>query len=70
VHSLHVGLWRSRRLVEVARFDHAWGRNFTDRVESQGDKFLAEDLRRIGDRDLDVLKEGVGHAVADRRPAW
>jgi hypothetical protein len=58
------------RLAEMARFDHSWGRDFAARVENQGERILAEVLRRIGDHYLDVVKEGVEDALEGRRPRW
>jgi hypothetical protein len=58
------------RLIEMSRFDHAWGRDFAARVESRAETILAEVIRRIGDHDLDVVKEGVEDAMAGRRPRW
>jgi hypothetical protein len=58
------------RLIEMARYDHAWGRDFAARVENQGEKILAEVLRRMGDHDVDVVKEGVKDALEGRRPKW
>jgi hypothetical protein len=58
------------RLVEVARYDQTWGRDFAARIENQGEKILAEVIRRIGDRDLDAVKEGVEDALAGRGPKW
>jgi hypothetical protein len=58
------------QLVEMAKYDHAWGRDFAARIENQGEKILAEVLRRIGDRDLEAVKEGVEDALAGRRPKW
>ena len=52
------------RLVEIARYDHAWGRDFASRVESDGEKVLAGVIGRIGDHGLDVVKEGAEDAVA------
>jgi hypothetical protein len=43
------------RLIEMARFDHAWGPDFAARIENQGEKILAEVVSRIGDRDIDVV---------------
>jgi hypothetical protein len=57
-------------MVEMASFDHAWGRDFAARVENQGEKILAEEISRIGDRALDVVKEGVEDALSGRRPQW
>jgi hypothetical protein len=58
------------RLPEMARYDHAWGRDFATRIENQGEKILAEVISRIGDHDLDVVREGVEDALAGRRPKW
>ena len=58
------------RLIEMARYDHAWGRDFATRIESQADKILAEIISRIGHRDLDVVKEAVEDALEGRRPRW
>jgi hypothetical protein len=54
----------------MARFDHSWGRDFAARVENQGERILAEVVRRMGDRNLDVVKEGVEDALEGRRPKW
>jgi hypothetical protein len=59
-----------RCAVEMAKFDHAWGQGFVRRIKIQSQKTLIEILRRIGDYGLDVAKEGAGHAVPGRRPAW
>jgi hypothetical protein len=56
------------RLIEMARFDHAWGLDFAARIENQGEKILVEVISRIGDHGLDVVKEGVEDALAGRRP--
>jgi hypothetical protein len=58
------------RPIEMARFDHAWGRDFAARIENQGEKILAEVIRRIVDHDLEAVKEGVEDALAGRRPQW
>jgi hypothetical protein len=58
------------RLIEMARYDHAWGRDFAVQIESQADKILAEVISRIGHRDLDVVKEAVEVALEGRRPQW
>jgi hypothetical protein len=54
----------------MARYDHSWGRDFATRIENQGEKILAEVLRRIGDNDLEVVKDGVEDALEGRRPRW
>jgi hypothetical protein len=53
------------RLIEMSRYDHAWGRDFAARVDGR-----AEVIRRISDRNLEVVKEGVEDALAGRRPRW
>jgi hypothetical protein len=58
------------RLIEMSRYDHAWGRDFAARVDSRAEAILAEVIRRIGDRNLEVVKEGVEDALAARRPRW
>jgi hypothetical protein len=50
--------------------DHAWGRDFAARIENQGEKIVAEVIRRIGDHGLDVVKEAVEDALEGRRPKW
>src|SRR4029077_4996506 len=46
-------VWRDVvRLIRVASYDHASGRDFAARVESNGEKILAEVIRQIGDRDV------------------
>jgi hypothetical protein len=32
----------------MSKFDHAWGRDFAAKIDNEGDKFLAEVIRRIG----------------------
>jgi hypothetical protein len=54
----------------MATFDHSWGRDFAARIENHGESILAKVLRRIGDHDLDVVREGVEDALAGRRPKW
>jgi hypothetical protein len=56
------------RLIEMARYDHAWGRDFAARIENQGEKILAEVISRIGDCGLGVVKEGIEDALAGWRP--
>jgi hypothetical protein len=58
------------RLIEMAKYDHAWGRDFAARIEKQSGKILAEVIDRVGDRDLDAVKEAVDDALAGRRPRW
>jgi hypothetical protein len=58
------------RLIEMSRYDHAWGRDFAAKVDSRAEAILAEVIRRIGDRDLEVVKEGVEDALAGRPPRW
>jgi hypothetical protein len=58
------------RLIEMSRYDHAWGRDFAAGVDSRAEAILAEVIRRIGDRNLEVVKEGVGDALAGRMPRW
>jgi hypothetical protein len=58
------------RLIEMSTYDHSWGRDFAARVENQGERILVEVLRRIGERDLDVVKDAVKDALAGRRPTW
>jgi hypothetical protein len=58
------------RLIEMARYDHAWGRDFAARIENQGEKILTEVISRIGDHGLDVVKEGVEDSLAGGRPKW
>jgi hypothetical protein len=58
------------RLIEMARYDHAWGRDFAARVENQDEKILTAVISRIGGRALDVVKEAVEDAMAGRRPKW
>jgi hypothetical protein len=54
------------RLIEMARYDHAWGRDFAARTE----KILSEVISRIGTHHLDVIKERVEDALEGRRPQW
>jgi hypothetical protein len=58
------------RLPEMARYDHAWGRDFAARIESEGEKVLTEVISPIGSHSLDAVKKGVQDALAGRRPAW
>jgi hypothetical protein len=57
-------------LFEMVGFDHSWGREFVARVENQGEPILAEVISRMGDRDLEIVKEGVRDALAGTRPKW
>jgi hypothetical protein len=54
----------------MARYDHGRGRDFTARIENQGDKVLAEVISRIGYHEADVVKEAVEDALEGRRPQW
>jgi hypothetical protein len=58
------------RLIEMVRYDHAWGRDFAARTENDSEKILDEVISRIGNYNLDVVKEGVEDALASRRPKW
>jgi hypothetical protein len=44
-------------------FPHFW-------VGSRAEAILADVIHRIGDRNLEVVKEGVEDALAGRRPRW
>jgi hypothetical protein len=50
------------RLIEMSRYDHAWGRDFVARVDRRAEAILAEVIRRIGDRSLEVVRGGRGCA--------
>jgi hypothetical protein len=58
------------RLIEMARYDHTWGRDFAARTENHSEKILDEVISRIGNHHLDVVKEGVEDALEGRRPKW
>ena len=62
--------WNHLLIGAGSRFDHLWGRDFAARVGNQGERILAEVLRRIGDHDLEAVKEGIEDALAGRRSKW
>jgi hypothetical protein len=59
------------RLAEIARFDHAFGRDAAAEVGGTPEAILAEVARRLG---VDPAHEVIGLAVVDaiegRRPRW
>jgi Asp/Glu/hydantoin racemase len=51
-------------MIERARRDHAWGRDFAARIETHGEMIQAAVISLIGDHGLDVVKERVEDTLA------
>jgi hypothetical protein len=59
------------RLVEVARFDHAFGRDFAAGIGGHAEAILAEVKRRVGpEADPETVQLAIEDAIAGRRPRW
>jgi hypothetical protein len=59
------------RLVEIARFDHCFGRDFAAGIGGHVEAILAEVRRRMGrDADPETVELAVGDAMAGRSPRW
>jgi len=59
------------RLVEMAGFDHGWGRDFAAGVGGEADAIEREVLRRIGPGvPPELVKMAIQDAMERRRPRW
>lgn len=59
------------RLAEIARFDHASGRDAAAQVGGDIDAILAEVTRRVGSgAAVEVIELAVDDAVQGLRPRW
>ncbi len=59
------------RLVEIARFDHCFGRDFAAGIGGSVEAILAEVSRRMGRKvDQGTVQLAVHDAVAGRSPRW
>jgi hypothetical protein len=59
------------RLVEIARFDHCFGRDFAAGIGGHVEAIGAEVRRRMGGRaDAETIELAVHDAVAGRTPRW
>jgi hypothetical protein len=59
------------RLVEIARFDHCFGRDFAAGIGGRVEAIHAEVLRRMGRKvDPETVNLAVHDAVAGRSPRW
>jgi hypothetical protein len=56
------------RLLEMSRFDHAWGRDFARRVEPDG--INEEVARRCPTIPAELVELAVDDALMGRRPRW
>ena len=59
------------RLIEIARFDHCFGRDFAAGIGGAVEAIHAEVARRMGKgTDPRIVEAAVRDAVAGRRPLW
>lgn len=59
------------RLVEIARFDHCFGRDFAAGIGGHVEAIRAEVLRRMGSKaESSVVLLAIQDAVAGRDPRW
>jgi hypothetical protein len=59
------------RLVEIARFDHCFGRDFAAGLGGRAPAILSEVRRRMGQRaDPELVRLAVEDAMAGRSPRW
>ena len=59
------------RLAEIARFDHAFGRDAAARIGDEIDAIRNEVVHRIGPGAVaEVIKLAVDDAIEGRRPRW
>jgi hypothetical protein len=59
------------RLVEIARFDHCFGRDFAAGIGGRVEAILAEVKRRMGSgADTRIVELAVEDAMAGRPPRW
>lgn len=59
------------RLVEIARFDHCFGRDFAAGIGGRVEAIQAEVCRRMGRQaDVETIDLAIHDAVAGRPPRW
>ena len=59
------------RLIEIARFDHCFGRDFAAGIGGNVEAILTEVRRRMGrEADPETVQIAVQDAVAARSPRW
>ena len=59
------------RLAEIARFDHAFGRDAAAGLEAEVETIEREVIRRLAPRtDPEVVSLAVEDALESRRPRW
>jgi hypothetical protein len=59
------------RLMEIARFDHCFRRDFAARIGGQTEAICSEVERRMGPRmDRETIQIAVEDAIAGRGPRW
>lgn len=59
------------RLLEIARFDHGWGRDFAAGVGDESDAIAREVRRRVGPSiGEEWIRLAVEDAVSERKPRW
>ena len=59
------------RLIEIARFDHCFGRDFAAGIGSCVEAIQSEVHRRMGKgADLGLIDAAIHDAVAGRQPRW
>lgn len=59
------------RLIEIARFDHCFGRDFAAGLGGNASAIAAEVRRRMGPlADPEAVESGVKDALAGRSPQW
>ena len=59
------------RLIEIARFDHCFGRDFAAGIGGNVEAILTEVRRRMGrEADTETVQIAVQDAVAARSPRW
>jgi hypothetical protein len=59
------------RLIEIARFDHCFGRDFAAGIGGHVEAIQAEVCRRMGARaDATAVRLAIHDAVAGRPPRW
>lgn len=59
------------RLAEIARFDHAFGRDAAAHVGGGPEAILAEVAHRLGPNAVaEVIELAVDDAIEGRRPRW
>jgi hypothetical protein len=59
------------RLIEIARFDHCFGRDFAAGIGGKVEAIQAEVVRRMGPQaDPAAIRLAIQDAVAGRKPRW